>query len=832
MKSSVTRLGFLLRFAYKNIIRFKLKSFLLTLSLTFLISALLLSLSASSFTKSYFYENLENRYRDIDFSMSTSINTNTRFFSIRPLIDFPELEHIIEDYAFLLETNALIEIDGNKNYVLLMSSSLADFKKISNPFLYPNAELGANEVVVTASLAKKNNLEVADTLTIFVKNTTKHLQIVRIVEDGGLFADETIYLNKEFALSFFFPELPTFILQYLGNKIYFNVKDDISIDYAMTTISSIDEFSNLEFEKSIDEVVVNQLINRNVAVFNLIIILVLIATLLVMQTTFLMYFRDKKKTFAMMSVLGGRKKFSYGLVIVELFVFFIISFTLSIHVVNLVFSAGLASISSSAIYTISLLNIFYASLIALSICLVTSFYYFYTFNKTSSIEQSKDAGIEKRIRILPISVFLVISLLAILIFKFDFVNLTSWNFAPIAQSIIIFTLFFCLVFFLIYMVTRILGAFKKTKSFFLYLKILLSKSSFYQFITVFILCSMSIFLLVLLDEHMDHRNKVIANELKVDFALTSFTSHYSEIYDELSTLDAVKSATKVGLFKNISFSNLSQNLETVVSLDPIDIQTYFLLPIDTNSLDALSRTDRPIILLPLRYQYLFDMKVGDIIHLNITPEQSNIDFEIGGFFEKEFSNLAFINLHNIDDYVSIGYNSIFIIASADPSLLKNHLLSQYSNNLVYVIDFQEITSSIINSSENAKDYMLIILTSIIMCFVLAIFNHSLLLLGQMKPTYARLFVLGYSKQKMIFTLAIQSIILLFIILFSSAVAFVLFSNQLTPLLVLLGEYENIIFLDSSLVIGIVIVSSVFALTQTTYILGVLLIKPAEIVKTF
>ncbi len=798
----------------------------------FLFSALLLAFAAPSFTRSYFYDELENRYRNVDFSMSASHNSNTRFFSVRPLSDSSTLDGIINDYAIFFETNSLIEINGNKTYVRSFSSSLADFAKIANPFDYPNAEIGSNEVIITSSLAQLYNLTINDTISLFGGEGVKDVIVVRIIQDGGLFEHNAIYLNKEASLSFFFPRLPSFIFPNLANKIYFSVVDNISISDAMDAVASIDGFSNLEFDKAIDEIAVNQLIDRNIAVFNLIISIILVALLIVLQTTFALYFEDKKKIFAINSILGGRSKFSYGVIAIELLLFFLISFIFSIYLVNTVFAVGLASIISFSSYTLSLSIIAYSFAVTFLLGVFTSVYYFLSFNRRSPIEQSKDIGVEKKIKILPISIFLITSIISYLVLKINFFHQVTNEITPVIQSALIFIVLFCSSFLLIYYTPKILKGIKSNSSLYLYLKILLSKTSFYHFITVFILCSMSIFLLFLVDDHMTERTNILRNEITADFALTNFTSGYDDIYSEISQLSDVKHVARVGLYKGVSFSDISQSLETIVSIDHNVIHNFFSLSFDTASLDSLARTDNPIILLPIRYHYLFDLEIGETINLDLNPEFTNIEFEIGGFFQKEFSNIAFINIGVLPEFNDISHNSILVVASENTHTLKNNLISEYSENLIYVIDFNELISKRIISLERAEDLVMIILVAVLICFSFAIFNHSLLLLGQMKSTHARLVILGYSKKKMAITLVLQNIIVLLIILFVTAVAFVLFSSQLEPLIILWGEYENIDFIPSSLIKGLLLTSFVYIITTFIYILGVLQINPSTITKTY
>ena len=130
------------------------------------------------------------------------------------------------------------------------------------------------------------------------------------------------------------------------------------------------------------------------------------------------------------------------------------------------------------------------------------------------------------------------------------------------------------------------------------------------------------------------------------------------------------------------------------------------------------------------------------------------------------------------------------------------------------------------------DYLTIILSTIIGCFILSIFNHSILLLGQMKETYARLFVLGFSKKRMLKALTKESILIFTILLFVSIISFVLISSQLTPLILISGEFELMKLSFHSLWMGSLIITIVFILTKIAYFFGVLRINPSDVVKYY
>ncbi|PKK96647.1 MAG: hypothetical protein CVV58_05300 [Tenericutes bacterium HGW-Tenericutes-3] len=600
----------------------------------------------------------------------------------------------------------------------------------------------------------------------------------------------------------------------------------------MDFVSSIPQFSTLKVQLAIDTDAVDQLIRRNVAFFDLIIVLVFLVILLVMQTTFMLYFNEKKKGFAVVSLLGGTNRFAYGVVLIEIFIFFTISLISSVFIANAVMQNGLTYVGSSATYALEFKTILQTIIITSLIYIATSFYYFNSVKKESSIQQSINVGIEKEIHLKPQIIIVSLSILIYFVLKLNIAFDLMGNYRSIIQSIASVAILFSLTFLLIYLFAKSWYKNKKPQAFALHLKILISKKSFYQYLSVILVCFMSIFLLVLSNDHMDKRINNYKNEFSVDFVLSNFVSRYDQTYTEIQGFDQVSQVSKVGYFQDIEFVTFDQNLKSLISMDALKIDDFFNFDIDQDSLVSLQSTEQLSILLPERFTQLYQMEPGDHIRLVINPEHPDVSFVIGGFYQKEIGDMAFTNLHLFPEFDSISQNSLFVNATADKETLKNELINLYSKNMVYILDYQDIVDAKEKEMRTTTDYLTIILSTIIGCFVLSIFNHSILLLGQMKDTYARLFVLGFSKKRMIVVLIKEAMLVFSILLFSSMLSFILLSSQLTPLILISGEYEHMQLSIKSLSIGTLIIFVVFIITKIAYFHGVLKIRPSDVVKYY
>jgi ABC-type antimicrobial peptide transport system permease subunit len=103
---------------------------------------------------------------------------------------------------------------------------------------------------------------------------------------------------------------------------------------------------------------------------------------------------------------------------------------------------------------------------------------------------------------------------------------------------------------------------------------------------------------------------------------------------------------------------------------------------------------------------------------------------------------------------------------------------------------------------------------------------------QVKSNYTRLFVIGYSKKKVIKSLIKEGLILLCIFFVTSMMAFIIVAYNFADLGILFGEYEPIKFNGMPILYGGIIITVVFAIQYAIYIYKVLHIKISEIIKAY
>lgn len=828
MSARFARLGFAFRFAYRNIIHYRLRSILIFFSFTALFTALLIGFSMPDYFKDYYYGSLESRYQNIDLVMRASPNSNTRFFSLRTLYGDPVLDDHVKEYAPFFEVDTLIEIeDQTKVYLKAMASTTEELMKITGLEL---PEIGPEETILTETIARRHGLEIGDTLNMVIGQADQELEVVRIVSDTGLFSGDTIFIDREGSLRLFlraidspYANAPWVLLDNIYNTVYFSLYEDRDFSETRAELQNIEAFSNLEFEETINARAVDQLVRRATSVFNVIFVIIVFAILFVLQTTFLLFFNEKRRAFGITAILGGRRLFTYSVALIEIAIFYVITLLTSNWLSNLVIREGSDYVGTDLSYRIKDGNILVSASIVFMLFLVVSYYYFRSFDRRSSIEHTKD--LEKaNPHVLGLFLVFLVSLSGYLLISSATGYRLLGNNRVILQLVFVGIILFSLSRALI---ESFVSFYRKPRTGTLYLKILLSKKAFFRYLQVLVISMLSMFLLILTYDHINHKIETIESEYHLDYVLTNLFGNVNDLETEIRAIDGVKQVHSVGLYHDVAFQDLDESLSMLVSLEPNRIDDYFTFDISSEIRERLQDNEDLSIVLPERFRQLNGLSTGDVVTLELTPEFDDEHFLIVGFFDKEIGNLAFTNIHLFGAYAEVHDNAIFVNATPDA---RDTIIDAYSKNLIYVIDYRDVVSAKLTEMTRTLEYIMLVLIMMIACFVLAIIVHSLLLLDRMKAIHARFIVLGTSRRDLTLILLKGHAIVLLMSIVSATLSAYLIGIRLPDLMLVFNEYEAIVVTPHSLTKGILISVCVLVPTYALYVSIARRTRPMDVLK--
>ena len=133
MSKRLNKLSFIGRFAIKNIWFEKLKSLALMVLFITIFMIVFLLFSVGGLVRGFYYQNIEDTYKNHDLVISVDENTNARFFSIRNL----NHDSIVDTTPFL-RINTLMTYES-KTYVTILAGDMTSLNKINN---YVNVQIG------------------------------------------------------------------------------------------------------------------------------------------------------------------------------------------------------------------------------------------------------------------------------------------------------------------------------------------------------------------------------------------------------------------------------------------------------------------------------------------------------------------------------------------------------------------------------------------------------------------------------------------------------------------------------------------------------------------
>jgi len=791
--------------------------------MTIMAIIILLGFSAPVFMESYYYNDMVKPYGENNIVMKVSENTPTRYFSVRQLKEYPNLDTFIKKWTPLFEINTLVGYSVyDKQYTKVVASELEHFSSINSHLNYQSSYLSDNEAIITKTLAFKHNLTIGSTITLYVGTSAKLYYVVDIVKDDGLFQNNSIFINKQGSLLFFLNALnpnivipnPQFLTN-LYNTVYFETQPNISTQEGIEVISSINEYRLLETMPTVDYASVKQLVDRSLSIYRVIISMIFIAIIVVIQSTYLMYFESRKKQFAVINILGGRVHYSYLITMIEFFIFYIVAMLISNIGSTLIMNLGFKYIGIDQAVTISLLHRLIGAVVLAVIFTIISTFYFHQFQKSSSIvtsiEQGKESFLSRRIVLVVLFVcvfsYLIISIIQLL-------NPEMYVLSIVSVILSVVLLFFGSVA-IVHLAIVCLKNNKKFAFFKLQLQMLVQKKTFYQFTVITLISILSIFLLVLVNTHMEERIVQTNEDYKTDYIMTNIVANFDQVHQEVMEMDSVSEADPVYLARNVVINENQQMIPQLVAIDPTKINSHYGYEMNNLIIESLIQNENAVVL-PKRYEMLYHFSAGDIISLYISRENKSVDFVIVGFYENNIGNIGFINLTNLKDNHQIQSNTIFVKEKEQYFGLREVLIEQFSKNLIIIIDNNELIQNYVKQVRINTNYMIYIISIMIVCFVISIVSYTSMLFEDMKTIYSKSMVIGASKWLLMKQTLYETILFVSIYIGVSICIFLLIGKELSLIVLLFGEYEPINVSKNTILNGVLIGLFVIIVSRIIY----------------
>ena len=174
--------------------------------------------------------------------------------------------------------------------------------------------------------------------------------------------------------------------------------------------------------------------------------------------------------------------------------------------------------------------------------------------------------------------------------------------------------------------------------------------------------------------------KVNKNKYIVDYALVNVINRFDQTLLEVRNQDSVLYADPILAVTNVKIVEIDNILNQVVSMEPEKVGDYFNYILSEDFVFELNK-DVAIIILPSFYNIIYDLNIGDIIHLDINSNNSHLPIQLAGFYENSTEQVAITNIHRVYADEEFKPNIILIKEKNNYFGLKEVLIDRYSKNL-------------------------------------------------------------------------------------------------------------------------------------------------------
>lgn len=804
-------LRFRIRFAFKNIITNPGRSFviLFTLFLSMMVFVVVFNIH-NAFTQYYYYRSQE-QYMNIDLTITYDSNSEARIINQRHLLeDYSEYYDSIACFFNYYSLTASADDSENPFYTHVLSSSVAELESVIDVELN---SLPDHQALITHSLSKSKGLAVGDELSIYVSEQKVTYTVGGIVEDRGVFKDDAIFVDKVELLYELYGLTP---LRNLGNIIYLDLKEEVSVDEFITLMQTDSEYQNYVTSVTINPELINQSATQVSAMFIGVSFITLVALVLILNSIFPLLFHDFRAQVGIIRTLGGDHRFSFSVWIYQFVMFFLVSIPLGVLTAWLLLNkgmelSGIRSTISLGTWQVPVAILGFVLIIGLEVVIR-----YFQLSKKSVVSLSTDRRSE---RTSPSSIFLLLTGLALLLsviiktgdekilsaIRFILALLFSFNFLGVAMR----------------QCGRWFSKAKKRSLFTLFgSKNLESNLILHNSLRVAMVSAIIIVLTISIRSFMVGEIKNNGEAIQADYFLTNIVDYEEALKEDISQEPGVESIDKSITYTNVIMTysdddnSTTRKISYLVSLPYDKYPLYFGFEISGDVEEKFSDTSTAYIVLPVTVAKTLGIEIGDQVSINVSRSIPELSFTVAGFVISNYTGFSFTNLCSLSAFdAEDNYNTLMINTTAEESNpFKLGLMKAYNARMYYVIDTDELIDDIGEEMLSLTNYLSFLAYAIAFAFLIVILNNSLLVFYHLRPIYAKMKVLGTSTTELICEILLELLVMVLILFISSSVCLLSLFPNLGPLMLFL-HYYKMIHVSPVVILGRTLLgSAVFALS--------------------
>jgi len=785
----------------------------LTLSLIF--SILILVLSIKSIYYSIFSKEAEAIYSNTDIVIHYDEYSPSRFINKREIIEnYDDVQHALSFFNI----QVLSTIHDQSAYLFLNSALPHELEIL----LDQDIELDGHEMIVTASLAKEYHLNVGDSISFLIFDYTFDYDIADIIDDQGVMSGNSFFVDKSILLEELFGlgSLTNF-----GNVIYLKTSKAESVYSQLIEDPVYQDYSIMLVQ---DPVRIQGMVDEYTSMVVVAGILIILSLFIVLDSLFLIVLKTIFQQISVFDTLGDQYRLGYQVCFHQWVYFVTVSYVISLILSQIVIAFGAYFYGITAFISVNPWMALIGLLIVIGYIFIRNLDLIHRYSHQSALIKIKKPHTVRRLTpLLSYFVFALTSGFLIII-----IVIQPFNLALNGLLIVLLSIYVSLCILIGFI--RLLAQFlPKTPSLFRYINITHLKNDpfihqsmrviFLAFMVVTILLSLRGFLLFQIDElvHRFDVDVLVFNLHQEDDSLLNRLSH--EDIDHINMGCFYRDVT-------IQMDHQSSFLRYMVSMNRDDYLFYFQYPLDEVS-PAIETHTHPYVLLPKTYEIVYQLQVGDIIAIDLSPKLRNVSFVVGGFVDSEFDHFAYTNLSERTHEEAFEYNTIFI-DSDHPNAVIPYLVDELSSDMMVVTNSQSILNHQLEIAKNVMALFTVMTFFIILSFLLVVFNNTALKFDTLKSEYAKIRVLGYDRTQLLRHLALEWGLSSFFIGTVGLLEIMILSRFMRYILLFFDYYKNMSSTPIAILISFLMVSACLGVSYGFYFRKILNYPIVKEIKTF
>lgn len=807
---------FKLKYVYRNITRNSFRSLSLFLSI-FMLSFIVLTaftIKSALSTGYYLYEDVKHENIDI----VVTFDSNSKNY----LIDdskISKINHCFEYYGSYFEMSTLIKKQDNQLSAMVLggaSEELSDFVGTELPHLQ------YNEVIINKTVASKLNLNVDDSIEIYIGSIPYNYKVVHIVEDRSFFEQDKILVQKEFYVK----EYAKLVLNMdisdysdinLSTSIYIKLKEGYSKTEIIEFLKNENYYpSSLvhdprEYEAMKADVEMGTgILYAAIAIFIAALLFVLISIINLRIKTF-------KNEVGIIETLGENKTYVFKLLMYEIAMLAIIGLVLAYLLSNYIYTKEFEILSTKGTYHFDYKwwHFFGTYFVVIVICGLTLLKGYYRYKQLSTIDLAKNKQYDKVLTIKQIIIFNIIMLILCLIDCFILRRYLPLMISSIL-GILIYVIFGIV---LVSLVVRLIcKLFHHDKVFIAtFLRSLNINKLKHNSLKILLVCLFGIVMCFVVIENIDETLSKVENSLNIDNILISPKGVNEEVVDYIKSFEAVDAAT-LGFFEDkVSTKDDEYTFLVVFSCDASQTEKFMNFKVDEDLIQKFSSNNKCVIVME-DFLIASGLSIGDQLIFNLNNGAQS--YEIVGTANLPFQQFAYTNDYYLDD---IFLNTVLIdndlTNESGMNEFRMGVTKKYGTDICVLYNAGTYLTTFFSRARIALDVVYSVIAIVIVCFIVSIINNTILDFNEIKRDLAIIQILGISINRLR-RMIILEIVISYLSIFASLLMMIYgVSIRFGGLSLLCGYYLDL-YLNPVTIIGSIILGMFcFILSYIYYFIG-------------